>query len=322
MIRESRRMRWLISSGLLGLALACGGHNSPAPTQPTVTTPAVTVSSVQVGVAGNVPATLAPGDKLQLFAQALNSDGSTSDVTNVALWQSSNPVVATVGSGGVLTAAAEGALDVSATYQTRSGSLHAEVRQSGCRLALSPASLTFGAFRAVGAVQVTATPSDCRWTVRSDASWLPLNFDPGKSGNGSFDYLVPANSTPDTRTANLVVSIAGGPSLTHVVRQERPLGCSYVVTPEKLKFPASGGTGAFDVVTTPADCRWTVSNSAAGFDLFPVRLTSPSTGQGAGRVTYTVPPNPTTFEETVVIEIRGLSGLNPPGVHTLIAARK
>jgi hypothetical protein len=136
-----------------GTVLACG--SKPTPTQPTPTPPPTTVSitSIQVGVAGNAPTVLAPGQKLQLFAQAISSDGTTSDVTNLATWQSSSPVVATVSVGGLLTAAVEGNLDVSATYQNRTGSIHADVRKPGCEATLSPPSLTYGPFGGDGQEQ-------------------------------------------------------------------------------------------------------------------------------------------------------------------------
>ena len=127
------RYRTLLAVIVL-LALGSCGGDSPAPTQPTTpapTTPTVTVTSIRVGTAGNAAATLAPGDKLQLFAQAVQSDGVVSDVTNVAVWQSSNPVVATVSPTGLVTAAQDGALDVSATYANQSGSIHADVQQPG-----------------------------------------------------------------------------------------------------------------------------------------------------------------------------------------------
>jgi hypothetical protein len=88
--------------------------------------------------------------------------------------------------GGVVTAAAEGGLDVSATSQGRSGSLHVDVQKPGCRATLTPAALAFGALANSATVTVTTTSSDCRWTARSDAAWLSFSIDPGRSGNGSF----------------------------------------------------------------------------------------------------------------------------------------
>ena len=93
------------------LAMSCGGHSN-APTQPTSRAapgPApVTVADVRVGTAGNASPSLSPGQTLQLFAQATSSDGTSADVTNLAVWQSSNPVVATVSPTGLVTAAVEG----------------------------------------------------------------------------------------------------------------------------------------------------------------------------------------------------------------------
>ena len=52
------------------------------------------------------------------------SDGTVRDVTNAAAWQSSNIALATVSSAGVVTFFGSGDLDVRATYQNVSGSLH------------------------------------------------------------------------------------------------------------------------------------------------------------------------------------------------------
>src|SRR6187455_1312548 len=107
----------------LVMASACSG-SKPAPTA--ATPPAVSVASVQVGVAGNAPATLAPGETRQLFATASQSDGVSIDITNLATWQSSSPSTATVSPSGVVTAAAEGPVEVSATYKTMKGSLRVD----------------------------------------------------------------------------------------------------------------------------------------------------------------------------------------------------
>lgn len=300
----------------LVLVTACSSGTPTVPTQPTQppvvtpTTPApVTVTSVQVGVAGLLPPTLAPGDKLQLFAQATSSDGAVADVTNLAVWQSSNPVAATVSTGGVLTAFAEGALDVSATYQTRSGSLHAEVAQPGCRVTLSPPALSFGALSNSGFVTVGTTRSDCRWTAKSSASWLQVSLDPGRSGPGAFSYSVPGNNNVDARDADIVVSVAGGPSAIHRVHQERPVGCVYNVEPAILAFGAGGGTGSFNVTTIPGDCQWRISDTWTG-----ITFTNGSTGTGAGRIDYVVAPGLFAFDRQ--FRIQGLSGLNPPAIHT------
>src|SRR3954447_8612350 len=321
MIAGSRRRTLATFARLVGpVALiitvdGCGGA-PPAPTQPTTPTPAPitpagTVASIRVGTAGNVPTTLSPGDTLQLFAQATNSDGTTADVTNLAVWQSSDPVVATVSPTGLLTAAIEGALDVSASYSGKSGSIHADIQKPGCKATLSPASLVFGALSSGGTVTVTTSLTTCRWTARSDASWLSFQYDPGRSGSGSFSYAVPGNNNVNARDANIIVSVDGGAAAIHAVHQERPLGCVCTVAPEQLTFSrSSGGRGSFTVTTVPADCEWRITDSYSD-----VPSVSPRTAVGAATVTYTVSANSFAFDHT--LRLQGLSGLNPPGMHTI-----
>jgi hypothetical protein len=55
------------------------------------------------------------------------SDGSSRDVTTAAAWESSNTRVATVSSTGNVSVVANGELDVRATYQGVSGSMHLTV---------------------------------------------------------------------------------------------------------------------------------------------------------------------------------------------------
>lgn len=267
------------------------------------------MTAVRLGSAGNAPTTLAPGDKLQLFAQADSSDGMTTDVTNLAVWQSSNPVVATVSPTGLLTAAAVGALDVTATYSGKSGSIHADIQKAGCTVALVPDALVFGALSSSGVVTVTASLSTCRWTARSDASWLPVQIDPGRSGSGSFSYNVPGNNNPDARDARIVVTVVDGPTAVHSVHQERPVGCVYQVSPARLTFTAAGGAGSFQVTTMPGDCQWQITDTWSD-----IRLGRTS-GTGAATVSYTVLANAFRFDHT--LSVRGLSGLNPPAVHTV-----
>ena len=268
------------------------------------------MSSVWVGTAGNAASTISPGDKLQLFAQAAISDGSVSDVTNIALWQSSNPVVGTVSPTGLLTAAAEGAVDVSAWSSGRSGSLRADVQKPGCQVTLSPSSLVFGALSSSGTVTVTPTLSTCRWTARSDASWLSFQLDPNRSGGGSFSYSVPGNNSTDPRDANIAVSIDGRVVARHTIHQERPVGCVYSVHPSGPRLCSGGRRGSFAVTTLPADCQWRITDTSSDMSL------SNTSGTGNTTVSYTFTPGSfSRFDHT--FRVQGLSGLNPPATFTL-----
>ena len=122
--------------------------------------------------------------------------------------------------------------------------------------------------------------------AQSDASWLKFKFDPGRSGSGGFSYEVPENNYPDPRTARIVVSVTGGTKIIHNVSQEKPLSCSYVVSPVEASFTANGGSGYFDVITTPANCSWTATSEYGSS--YGLQFTGATSGTGAGRVPYAI----------------------------------
>lgn len=105
----------LLVLGATILAACSGG--SPA-TSPTATVTSVTVSGAN---AVNV------GSTTDMTATARWSDGSTEVVSSTATWQSSNPAVATVSSGGRVTAVAPGSSTVSAAFRGYTGQLPVQV---------------------------------------------------------------------------------------------------------------------------------------------------------------------------------------------------
>ena len=319
MVSRGAAVSAVLSCVLFGACSFERAETTIAPTSTSKPAGPPTVTGVLVGAAGDRPSTLKPGDTVQLFAQAKYSDGTAADVTNGALWQSSNPVIATVSNEGLLKAAAEGAADISATYQSVPGSLHTEVRKPGCEATtVAPVALTFNAFGTYsGVIQVTTPLSDCRWTAKSDADWLNFQFDPARSGSGNFTYSVPANTTPAARSAHIVVTL-GATQVVHTVRQEPPVSCSYVVKPEQHLFTASGGTNFFDVVATPATCTWRATASTYS----GIHITGGASATGGGRVTYSVDANFYSFQREEAIQVAGLSGANPPARHVVKVASR
>lgn len=95
-------------------AAACNSSSNPAaptPGAPTVSTVVVT-------------GTPTPGGPFQLTATAQMTDGTNRDVSSTSTWLSSNVAAATVSSSGMVTVVGGGELDVGATYQSMTGSLH------------------------------------------------------------------------------------------------------------------------------------------------------------------------------------------------------
>lgn len=306
-MQRIRLLRALSIVGLAATAIQCGG-NSATPISPSQSsaTSSPPVSSVTVGAAGNASMVLAPGQTRQLYALANMTDGSSMDVTNVALWQSGDPVVATVSAGGVVTAAATGQVDVKATYKQAAGSIHAEVRLAGCEAStLSAPAYSYNAFGGSASITVNAAQTDCRWTASSDVTWLPLTVDPSRSESGTFYYSVPSNNHPNPRTGHIIVAMSSGAQLVHTITQAAPVSCSYVVTPEQISI-TKAGSGAFTVTTTPDDCRWTATVNWTS----PIFTMSAASGTATTRVSYSV-NWPYTTPGTISVYIAGLSGANP-----------
>jgi trimeric autotransporter adhesin len=121
-------------SALFGLALmfcvalsGCGGvHSGGKSTQPEGTT-LVSISVTSAGSATSVPV----GSTLQLTVQGKYSDGSTADLTSQVTWELSDFSMASVSSGGLLTAKKAGALTAVATKGTVSGVLSLSVARAG-----------------------------------------------------------------------------------------------------------------------------------------------------------------------------------------------
>lgn len=305
------RLRRGLALAALALSPACNGAKPP-------TAPAAVVQSVQVNTTGNASTTLAPGETRQLSAVATRSDGSTSDVTTLATWQSSAPAVATVSPGGLVTAAAEGSVEITATYNNTRGALRAEIRPT-CAVSVSPAAASFNAFGGSGSATVTVNAASCGWSVKSDAPWWPFTFEPAVSGSGTFAYTVPQNSSPSARTASLIVETSTAQRAAVSITVDRPLGCSYVTQPEHVSFTASGGTGQFTVITTPGDCRWNLIN---GMQALGVSITSGFGGVGSAVVRYSVQAHTRSVDADGYLEIAGLSGLNPNGRHHIILLKR
>jgi len=87
------------------VASACGSSTSPS-------------SVSTVSVTGAPPVV---GSSSQYTATATMSNGSTEIVTSTATWASSDPTIATVSPGGLVTAIAEGTATIQATFENISG---------------------------------------------------------------------------------------------------------------------------------------------------------------------------------------------------------
>jgi len=109
-VHSSRTSRCVLILTLVPVFASCG-HSSEAPTSPTVTSNA----TATLTIGGNLALTI--HQTSQLSATLPLPDGTARDVTAEAQWHSTNPAVATITPGGLLTAAGLGATEIDAVYQ-------------------------------------------------------------------------------------------------------------------------------------------------------------------------------------------------------------
>ena len=99
-----------VAGGAMFFAMACG--SAPAPSTPSAL-PAISGTVTSLKVTGPP---LVVGDALQFSAIATMADGTSQQVTSLSSWTSSNPSIATVSTGGVVTAIKEGGVSIRATF--------------------------------------------------------------------------------------------------------------------------------------------------------------------------------------------------------------
>ena len=271
------------------LASACGGDKASGPSTPAGPSQVSSAASgaLQVIIKGGLSHIIVPGRTIALEAVFTDSNGATLDVTESALWQSSNPAAATVRAG-VVSTAAEGAVDIKASYQTVSGQTTLDIRRT-CEAATStvtPETSRLGAMENRGTVRVTVGSPTCRWRAIPDGPLPESVSNPQESGDGSFSFHVGANSLATPRSGQVRIVFPDQSVIVHTFVQETPT-CSYVPVPDVIIRPAPGGAASFKLITTPETCAWSLEK-AEGRLGEPMTLTSPSRGVGSTTVSYRV----------------------------------
>jgi hypothetical protein len=100
----------------------------------------VDVHATYVGITGTTHLSVAPpavtsvviagaaaSGSFQLTATATRANNSSANITSAAIWSSSDPHIALVSSIGFVTVLADGAVDITATFEGVTGTLHATV---------------------------------------------------------------------------------------------------------------------------------------------------------------------------------------------------
>lgn len=201
------------------LMAACGSNSSnpAAPSNPAAKVTTITVTSAQTSATS-----------IHLTATAQLSDGTSKDVTSVATWVSSNPALATVSTTGVVTVVGSGELDVRASYQSVTGSLHLLVT----RVPVTSVTISGSPSTTATTFQLTATANlsdGSTQNVTSSATWTSSNTQVATvSQSGvvtvvsSGDVDVQAAYQGTTGTSHFTVALPKTYSFTGVVAEAAP----------------------------------------------------------------------------------------------------
>jgi hypothetical protein len=241
----TRSSQFVAASLCAVVVSACGSSNPAAPSAPGATVTAVTVAS-----------TSSSASTFQLTATARLSDNTTRDVTALAAWQSSNASLAAVSSTGVVTVVGSGEVDVRATYQSVSGSLHLLVT----KVPVTAVALSGGPSPSATGFQLTASAKLADGTMQDvtrSADWSSSNPQLATVSGigyvtviGSGEIDVRATYQGVTGSVHFTVSMPKTFSLTGVVTEApptvRPLGGARVQVLVG-NYGTTDGLGAFAV---------------------------------------------------------------------------
>ena len=148
-----------------------------------------------------------------------------------------------------------------------------------CRYTLDPGGASLG-YPGGNVSMSVSTDSDCNWTAQGSAAWITVTSGASGSGNGSVAFSVAANNGL-ARAGTLTVG-----STTATVTQLRdPATCRYTLNPGSASMSHTGGNVSMSV-STDSDCSWTAQSNAPW-----ITITSGTSGNGSGNVTYTVAQN-------------------------------
>ena len=119
-----------IVTGALLPAACNGDHPTAAPTTTTTPPPPSVAAVTRIVISGKAALT-AVGDSSQLTATAQRADGTTTDVTGIATWTSSDGSTIDISSTGLATVRRLGIASVTALYDTKVGFLQIKATPPG-----------------------------------------------------------------------------------------------------------------------------------------------------------------------------------------------
>jgi len=212
----------IIGHSMLAVAVAvfAAACDKSSPTSPSQGSGGGGTTVSSIAITGDL--TLSEGQTSQLTATATMTNGTTQIITAQATWSSANQAVATVSSGGLVTARRSGTVQVTATFGNRAGSGNVQVSAATYRFTVRADTisawgtcdgLTQGSSKGEFAYQVAALRNGTNPTIVSETRSYP--------GNSSNPFVLElAELSPVTLSDSAQTTAAGqeGQSIDVVFR--------------------------------------------------------------------------------------------------------
>ena len=149
-----------------------------------------------------------------------------------------------------------------------------------------------------GQVLVSAPPG-CKWTPRSDSSWISVTASTEGGGDGFVQYTATPNTTGRDRFGTVEIKDESGLiQRTVSVTQRRPSPpCVEAISPQAVSFDDNSTTFSVQV-TAPPDCNWEPISHAPWIESIT------RGGVGSGTAQYNVAINP-GGQRSAIIDIGG-----------------
>jgi trimeric autotransporter adhesin len=200
--------------------LGCGGSGGSNPPPNPATLVSIQLSAINTN--------LIVSQTEQLTAIGTYSDRTTKDVTGSVTWSTSPAGLATVATGGMLTAQSSGTVSVTATMNSVSASVALTITPKLVSIVLTPASATIAAFTKQQFVATGTYSDNSTQTLTGSVTWSSSNTAFATIGNTSPGKGLATGLTQGTTT---ITATSGSVSATAALTVTSATATSLVISP-------------------------------------------------------------------------------------------
>lgn len=268
-----------------------------------------------------------PGATIQLIAIGTSGAGSESNISNSVAWSSSNAVVATVSTTGLVTATGQGTTTVTAiatnpddtiAMASATFTVTGTAAEPYAKIQINPSTITASQPGVTGQFQAIATSSagvqtditdSATWTTSnpSVATISPLGLATAKTQGTTTIVATATNPDGSTAVSTATFTVTGATPEPITSLTISPNAVTLAVPGQTSQLFAIATNGSGNQINASAEVSWTSSNS----DVATVSASGLVTSTGQGTTTITalyVNPDSTLSMANATVSVSGVNG--------------